>query len=367
MLDQFVKFIKTSLAFCCIILGIFFSMTSVISFQQVWSQMGEVPAHHVSGGFKNVHIDNNSRRGDFFRWRFGLGPREEPALHPETVPASQLRVVAPDLNTLNHADPGTIQLTWIGHSTFLIQVAGLNILTDPIFSDRASPVKFIGPRRFTPPALRQEDLPAIQAAMISHNHYDHLDEDSVKRLGNRVKFFVPLGLSKWFQAAGLDSVTELDWWQVTEFGPIRLHCVPAQHFSMRTLFDANKTLWAGWVLETPVGKIFFAGDTGYSPDFREIGQRLGPMRLSLIPIGGYMPRWFMQPMHLNPREAVLVHQDVRSHESIGMHWGTFKLTEEPVGEPPLFLQKALDEKSVIPETFIALNIGETRIFRPLKK
>ncbi len=191
-----------------------------------------------------------------------------------------------------------------------------------------------------------------------------LDLATVKKLGNQVKFFVPLGLSSWFQKAGLDKVTELDWWQSAEFGPIRFHCVPAQHFSMRTPFDANKVLWAGWVLSTPAGNIFFAGDTGYSPDFREIGQRLGPMRLALIPIGGYMPRWFMKPMHLNPHEAVLVHQDIRSQQSIGMHWGTFKLTEESLAEPPLFLQQVLQEKNIAPEKFIVLRFGETRILHP---
>ncbi len=185
-----------------------------------------------------------------------------------------------------------------------------------------------------------------------------------QNLGNKVKFFVPLGLSRWFQEAGLDNVTELDWWQFAELGPIRLHCVPAQHFSMRTPFDTNRVLWAGWVLSTPSGNIFFAGDTGYSPDFREIGQRLGPMRLALIPIGGYMPRWFMKPMHLDSREAVWVHRDVQSQQSIGMHWGTFKLTEEPLVEPPLYLQQVLQEENIPQERFIVLRFGETRIFQP---
>jgi N-acyl-phosphatidylethanolamine-hydrolysing phospholipase D len=174
---------------------------------------------------------------------------------------------------------------------------------------------------------------------------------------------VPLGLSEWFQEAGLDGVTELDWWQSAKFGTVRFHCVPAQHFSMRTPWNANKTLWAGWVLATPVGNIFFAGDTGYSPDFKEIGKRMGPMRLALIPIGGYMPRWFMKPMHLDPREAVQVHQDVRSQQSIGMHWGTFKLTEEPLAEPPLFLHQVLKEKKIPPERFTVLKFGETLILR----
>ena len=326
--------------------------------------MDELYEHHVPGGFKNIHIANQNRRGDFFRWRFGLGPKEEPALAPGTVPAYHPQILLPDSNTLHHADPDTIQITWIGHDTFLIQVAGINILTDPMFSERASPFSFMGPKRIVPPPLRQDDLPPIQATIISHNHYDHLDAATIAKLGNTVKFFVPLGMSNWFREMGLDNVTELDWWQSASLGPIRFHCVPAQHFSMRTPFDANKTLWSGWVLATPVGSIFFAGDTGYSPDFKKIGQRLGPMRLSLIPIGGYMPRWFMKPMHLNPLEAVLVHQDVQSQQSIGMHWGTFNLTEEPLAEPPLFLEKVLNGKNIALDKFIILKFGETRILRP---
>jgi N-acyl-phosphatidylethanolamine-hydrolysing phospholipase D len=358
------KFIKSPILFVPFFLIFLIWMALTPNTQQATWQEKEMPKHHVPGGFKNLHIDSISRRGDFFRWRLGFGPTEEPALSPNAVPSFHPRVTAADLNSLNHAHPDTIQITWIGHTTFLIQVAGLNILTDPIFSDRASPLSFVGPRRLLPPAIRQEDLPPIQLTIISHNHYDHLDRVSVKKLGKQVKFFVPLGLSRWFQAAGLDNVTELDWWESADYGKIRLYCVPAQHFSMRTPFNANKVLWAGWVLATPRGNIFFAGDTGYSPDFQEIGQRLGPMRLALIPIGGYMPRWFMKPMHLNPEEAVQVHQDVRSQQSIGMHWGTFKLTEEALAEPPLFLQQVLQKKGIAPDKFLVLPFGETKILMP---
>ncbi|MBM4286735.1 MAG: MBL fold metallo-hydrolase [Deltaproteobacteria bacterium] len=332
-------------------------------FWEVMAQ-NQAPPHHQPGGFRNPHFDASGRGKDFFRWRFGLGPKEEPALSPETIPAFHPQMTPVDLNCLNHADPETIQITWFGHSTFLIQVAGLNILTDPHFNHRASPVSFAGPRRLTPLPLRQEELPPIQAAIVSHNHYDHLDRTTVRKLGNGVRFFVPLGLAQWFRREGLENVEELDWWQTTRFGAIRLHCVPAQHFSIRTPFDTNKALWAGWVLATPPGNIYFAGDTGYSPDFWEIGARLGPMRLALIPIGGYRPRWFMRPMHLDPGEAVQVHRDVRSQQSIGMHWGTFKLTEEPLAEPPLLLQKELAEAGVPAGRFIVLGFGETRVFRP---
>jgi N-acyl-phosphatidylethanolamine-hydrolysing phospholipase D len=364
MLIRIVKFIKSHILFCSVFLIFLIWMALAPNTRQEISLEIEVPKHHVPNGFKNLHIDGRRRWGEFLRWRFGFGPKEEPALPLNTIPPFLPRVVAADLNSLNHAHPDTIQITWIGHATFLIQVAGINILTDPIFSDRASPVSFAGPRRLLPPAISQEHLPPIQLTIISHNHYDHLDRMSVTKLGNRVKFLVPLGMSKWFREAGLNNVTELDWWQSAEFGKIRLHCVPAQHFSMRTPFDHNKILWASWVLETPKGNIFFAGDTGYSEDFREIGQKLGPMRLALIPIGGYMPRWFMKSMHLNPQEAVQVHQDVQSQQSIGMHWGTFKLTEEPLAEPPLFLQKVLQERKFAPDKFIVLPFGETKILDP---
>jgi N-acyl-phosphatidylethanolamine-hydrolysing phospholipase D len=174
---------------------------------------------------------------------------------------------------------------------------------------------------------------------------------------------VPLGLAAWFQASGLEKVTELDWWQSAVLGPVRFHSVPVQHFSQRTPFNRNQSLWCGWVLETPAGKIFFGGDTGYSQDFQEIGARFGPLRLALLPIGGYQPRWFMKSMHLNPPEAVRVHRDLRARVSIGMHWGTFKLTDEPLGEPPVYLQQTLREAGIPPEQFITLGIGETRSFQ----
>ncbi len=325
------------------------------------------PWQRPDGTFRNPHLPatGRSRWGDFWRWRLGLGPQEATALPREELPPYRPQVERPDLNHLNHADPRTIQVTWLGHATFLIQAGGLNVLTDPIFSDRASPVGFAGPKRLAPPPLRPEELPPIQAVLISHNHYDHLDRASVVALGRQVSFFVPLGLAKWFQQVGLPQVQELDWWQSVSFGPLRLHCVPAQHFSIRSPWNANRSLWAGWVMETPAGKIYFAGDTGYSPDFQEIGRRLGPMRLALIPIGGYMPRWFMRPMHLDPPEAVQVFQDVQAHQAIGMHWGTFRLTEEPPSEPPLYLQRVLQQQGIPEDRFLVLRLGETRVFSPL--
>ncbi len=322
------------------------------------------PPHHGPQGFRNPHLPAGGRKfRDFLAWQLGLGPKETPALPPAEVPAYHPRIVAPDLERLRNPDPQTIQVTWIGHDTFLIQVAGLNLLTDPIFSERCSPVSFLGPQRKAPPGVAFESLPRIDAVIISHNHYDHLDAPTVQRLGNGPQYFVPLGLAAWFKGLGLNNVREFDWWQAAALGPIQLTSVPAQHFSMRTPFDRNRTLWCGWVLETLAGPLYFAGCSGYSPDFQKIGAHFGPLRLALIPIGCYQPRWFMAPMHVNPPEAVRAHRELLSRQSIGIHWGTFRLTDEPMGEPPLYLEKALKEAGVPPEEFITLAIGETKVFR----
>jgi N-acyl-phosphatidylethanolamine-hydrolysing phospholipase D len=325
--------------------------------------MTTAPLHHGPHGFRNPHLLPGARdhAKGFLTWQLGLGPPDPPAL-TSAVPPYQPQLLAPDLDKIRHPDRKVIQLTWVGHDTFIIQAAGRTILTDPIYSERASPLAGLGPRRYAPPGLDWEALPSTDTVLISHNHYDHLDRPTIRRLGPGRRYFVPLGLGKWFGGLGLDQVGEMDWWQSAALGPIRLTCVPAQHFSMRTPFDRNRSLWCGWVMETPVGTIYFAGCSGYSPDFQKIGDKFGPMRLSLIPIGCYMPRWFMKPMHVNPPEAVKIHQDVRSQQSIGIHWGTFKLTDEPMGEPPLYLKQAMAQAGLPPEEFTVMNLGETRLF-----
>jgi len=271
-------------------------------------------------------------------------------------------VVRPDLNHISSPSLEKIQVTWIGQSTFLLQVNGLNILTDPVFSRHASPVPTPQSRRRVPLGMTLQELPPIDVVIISHNHYDHLDAATVKELGNRPRYFVPLKLREWFRKQGITNVVELDWWQVAEFGPVRFHCVPAQHFSARGLGDRNRTLWCGWVMETSRGRIYFAGDSGYFPGFREIGRRLGPMRLAFIPIGAYYPRSALKNIHISPAEAVIVHREVGSQQSIGMHWGTFKFGKEPLAEPPLYLQKALKDALIPSEAFMVFKIGETRSY-----
>jgi N-acyl-phosphatidylethanolamine-hydrolysing phospholipase D len=254
-------------------------------------------------------------------------------------------------------------LTWIGHSTFLLQLGGLNVLTDPHFTGRASPFSFAGPERLAPPGLQLEQLPPVDLVLGSHNHYDHLDEGSVRQIAAahpQAQFVVPLGLAAWFRRRGMDRVTELDWWQAADLGAARISAVPVQHFSGRGLHDRDATLWCGLVLELAGRRVFFAGDSGYSKDFADIAERFPHMDLSLLPIGAYDPRWFMAPVHVDPDEAVRIHQDLRSRLSVAMHWGTFRLTAEPLDEPPQRLARALDAAGIAPERFLVFRHGETR-------
>lgn len=313
--------------------------------------------HHKTNGFRNNFRHEKHGFKDFLRWQWERGG---PAMNSDiTLPVAENN---PAFLQQNRTQP---TLTWVGHSTFLLQFAGLNILTDPHFTKRASPLSFIGPARQTPLGLTLEDLPEIHAVVISHDHYDHLDVGSVEALtarqpDNPPRFFVPLQLKAWFADLGIDNVVELDWWDAADFAGWKIHAVPVQHFSGRGPITRNETLWAGWVLEHPQAKFFFAGDTGYSKDFADIGQRLGPIDLALIPIGAYEPRWFMRAMHVNPTEAVKIHQDVRARRSVGMHWGTFILTDEALDQPPIALANARAAAGIADEDFIVLKHGQTQ-------
>ena len=323
------------------------------------SSHADPPPHHTPKGFRNLYDPSERSLADLLRWQLGLGPNEPPFVSSDQLPPYAPNIVKPDLSRIQHPDPDQIQITWIGHSTFLIQMEGVNILTDPIFNDRSSPFSFGGVRRLARPGLMLKDLPPIDVVAISHNHYDHLDKTTIEALGNQPTYFTPLGLAKWLKKRRRENVVELDWWQVASSAGLKFHSVPVQHFSGRTPFDRNETLWSGWVIEGKMGKIFFAGDTGYSPIFKEIGERFGPIRVSLIPIGAYRPRWFMKPVHVDPPEAIRIHQDTNSIQSIASHWGTFKLSDEPVGEPPRYLEKALKDAGMDEKQFIIMRFGET--------
>jgi L-ascorbate metabolism protein UlaG (beta-lactamase superfamily) len=258
--------------------------------------------------------------------------------------------------------PDELALTFINQATFLVQMAGCTLLTDPIWSERASPFSWIGPRRVRPPGLAWEQLPAIDLVLISHNHYDHMDLPTLRRLEERFRPLLLTGLGNraFLRNHGLDNVQELDWWQSKEVAPgIRVTMTPAQHFSARGLFDQNRTLWGGFVVEWPAGVVYFAGDSGYASHFAAIAQRWPQLDVALLPFAAYEPRWFMKPAHMNAAEAVQAHGDLNPRLTVGMHFGTFQLTDEPMDEPMLALRQALTEQGVAPGAFVVPGFGET--------
>jgi len=323
--------------------------------------------HHTKEGFRNNYPHDPP--GSFLAWQW---ERIRDGLPKDAPPDYRTPTVAADLAWLR-ANRTETSLTWIGHATFLLQTGGMNVLTDPQFSERASPVSFAGPRRKVPAAIALQDLPRIDLVVVSHNHYDHLDRASVKALnaqpGGPPLFLVPLGLKPWFAREDIANVVELDWWQEHRAGALTGHLLPVQHWSTRTGGDRNETLWGGWLVDGPSFRFFFAGDTGYSDDFKDIGRRFPGINLAAIPIGAYAPRWFMKWAHANPDDAVRIHQDLGAGQSVGMHWGTFQLTDESLDEPPRVLTEALRKADVSPLRFFVMAIGETRHYpvaaRPL--
>jgi N-acyl-phosphatidylethanolamine-hydrolysing phospholipase D len=258
----------------------------------------------------------------------------------------------------------TNTLTWIGHATLLIQLDGLNILSDPQFSERASPFRFAGPRRLTPPGVAFENLPPIDVVVISHDHYDHLDRPTVERLAatHNPLFLVPLGLKAWFASIGIERVKELDWWDRHALGAVTFTLTPVQHWCGRTPFDTDRRLWGGWALAGRERRIFFGGDTGYYDGFREVGSRLGPFDLALVSISAYEPPAIMRFTHTTPEEALRVFTDVRARTIVAMHWGTFDLSDEPLDEPPRRLRAAARAMNLPDERVWVLAHGETRGF-----
>jgi N-acyl-phosphatidylethanolamine-hydrolysing phospholipase D len=261
-----------------------------------------------------------------------------------------------DRNALAH-NPS---VTWVGHSTMLVRMDGVTFLTDPMFSERAGPLGLIGPKRLVPPGVPLADLPPVDFALLSHDHYDHTDLPSIAALAQRgTRFVVPLGLGDLVRGEGGEAV-ELDWWQHVDIGRVRVHCVPAQHFSGRSPTDANRRLWAGWVVVGPTRRFYHAGDSGYFAGFAEIATRLGPIDLAALPIGAYEPESIMQFVHLNPQEAVQATLDLHAAHVVAMHYGTFDLTDEPLDEPPRWFHAEAARRGLAPERFWTLAVGETR-------
>jgi L-ascorbate metabolism protein UlaG (beta-lactamase superfamily) len=319
--------------------------------------------HHRPEGFQNIDPNAWMPRpaGEFFRWQ-----RARLALNIPG-PTLDLSPIVPDLGFIR-ASTNHFAVTWIGHATALVQIGAANVLTDPHFSERASPVQWAGPRRWQPPALTLAELPRIDVVLISHNHYDHLDEGSVRALnaqpGGPPLFVVPLGIERWLEGVGITNAKALDWWDQIEIAGLKIHLTPVQHWSRRTFADTNTTLWGGFVIEGDSDgrrrRVFFSADTGYSAThFSEIGARLGPFDLALLPIGGYEPRWFMKAQHVNPEEAVQIHKDLRARRSLGIHWGTFQLTDEPLDQPVRDLAAARDKLGVPAQDFVTVRHGQT--------
>lgn len=242
-----------------------------------------------------------------------------------------------------HVDGSSLRVTFVNHSTLLLQTEGCNLLTDPIWSHRASPVSFAGPQRHRDPGLRLEDLPRIHAILVSHNHYDHFDKPTLRKLWQRDHpvVFCPLGVAKALRRIGFREIVEKDWGQSVKWGPFQVHCVPAQHFASRTPFDRNRTLWCGWLLESASGNIYFAGDTGFGTFFQDIGMRFAPLRLALLPIGAFAPEWFMGPVHMTPEQAVEARRILQAATAVATHHGTFALADDGYEEPSQRLRSAL--------------------------
>ena len=300
----------------------------------------------------------------FFLRRAADRPPAVPEGH--VVPAGEAKAML--------AAAGAESLTWLGHACFLIRTGGFTILTDPFLSDHASPVAGLGPKRYVPPGLAVEDLPDLDAVVISHNHYDHLDDRSVSEISLKVRgarvAVVPSGLGSFFSSRGYSDVRELAWGEGTllrkssssspSSSSVSLSCLPSIHFSGRTPFDRNATLWCSWSIVSPSLRLYFAGDTGYGPVFAGIGAEYGPFDVALLPIGAYEPASIMRPVHMNPEEAVAAGRDLRASTLVAMHWGTIVLTDEPPFEPPVRFCAAALRAGYPDDRAWVMRIGETR-------
>lgn len=324
-------------------------------------------SHHRPDGFVNRYAERSDKPG-LWRWQY---ERLRDGL--PKPPSAPVLGVAPDLPLLNSNSPQP-RITWVGHSTLLVQVDGVNLLTDPHWGQRASPFKFAGPKRHQAPGVPFDQLPSIHAVVISHNHWDHLDRETVQALMDRhpgIRFYVPLGLQHWFskeiRGAVVDgpsrNVIALDWDQQVSLPgrtqALELHLLAVQHWSARSLGDRYQTLWGSWALLHPTFRFWFSGDLGYSPDTQDIGRRFGGFDLAAIAIGAYEPRWFMKESHLNPAEALQVMREVKARTAIGIHWGTFEdISDEPLDQPPKDLEAAKQALDT-PQNFLVLRHGQT--------
>ena len=332
--------------------------------------------HRPNGGFRNPWPDGEPPGfGALLRWR--LVDRLRAPIQPDpprgSLPRHTPSIVAP------RAAPGHRSVTWIGHATVLLQLGALNVLTDPMWGERASPVQWLGPRRLMPPGLEFDALPPIDIVLLSHNHYDHLDAPTVRRVARQfpdASWLCPLRLGELLRSLGVRHVNERDWWEsivvpaatgAEARGAFVATCTPARHFSARGLGDRGDTLWCGWAIATDGVSVYFAGDTALHPEFGAIAGAAGPFDLVMLPIGAYEPRWFMGSVHMNPEDAIEAYRALTAASAapapcLTLHWGTFRLTDEPVEEPPARFAARWREAGLPDDANWTLAIGETRRF-----
>lgn len=313
------------------------------------------PSDHFDGErFHNLDPGGDKGFSDLLRWQTTrlFGTRRVWSKYKE-YPSGAV--------PLARVDNGRLRVTWVGHATVLIQMDGVNILTDPVWSQRVSPVSFVGPKRVRPPGIRFEDLPPIDLVLVSHDHYDHLDVPTLRRLAQKhqPRIAVGLRLDRLLESKKIKGGAEMDWWQTIDLpNGVRVTSVPARHWSGRGVRGRNKTLWCGYVVEGKSGTIYFAGDTGYGMHFAQIAERFPSLRLALLPIGAHLPRWFMQANHMSPEDAVRAHQLLRPKMSIGIHFGTFPLADEGERQPIAELTEALSGSDDPDLDFDVLAFGE---------
>jgi len=329
--------------------------------------------HHRPDGFANNYPPNPAYQrpqlGFFAGWAARIRNwTEDPAVR---APRAPIEPVAPDLQFI-HANRSQPALTWIGHATFLFQTGtGLNILTDPVFDARASPLPFAGPRRQQRPGVALADLPRIDVVLISHSHYDHLSKDSLRALyrqaGGPPLLVAPLGVDIWLEknitGGERSRIVKLDWWDKTVVDGVELHLLPVHHWSARSLWDRNRTLWGGYAVKRPGFSFFFSGDLGYSKDIADIAARFDGFDLAALGIGAYQPIWYRNS-HVSPDEAVRIHRELKIKRSVGMHWGTYPMGQERLDQAPLDLATAREAQGVAPDAFFVMQHGATYRAQP---
>ncbi len=318
------------------------------------------PEHHDgSSGYRNIDPDAKAK-GIFsiLVWQVSNWFRKMPSVDPKDY---QFTIFKNDGLGLK-ANTNKFTVTWVGHATTLVQMDGMNILTDPIWSERCSPVSFAGPKRYSSPGIDIENLPKIDLVLISHNHYDHMDLPTLQILQSKFKpfFFVGLGNKKFLKEEGLENVEELDWWEERQIQNLKVVFTPTQHFSARGIFDRDKTLWGSYVVQSKNNSFYFAGDTGYFSGFREIGKKFPDIDIAILPIGAYEPRWFMKAIHMNPLDSANAFQDLGAKKMVPMHYQTFVLTDEALDEPLRLIHQEFSDRKWDKKNLLDLKIGETR-------